>query len=410
MDDLRREQLRRHSGNALLAVVIVVLALAGLSAAFLEKTVRESASNSAADQRTRITYVAEAGITHAVAEIMAGGDGMIGSRDSPVSFSGGRYFVNTVDHKNGAYTVTSYAALNHERRALEVVLAPEDLPIFTKALFGDLDLGAKGTVFTDSYDSELGTYASQAKNYDETAGMYFAGEGGDLGSNRNIVLRGGVSVIGKATPGPGYAVKISGATVYVRGSTAAASKPSDLQPIEYSPPIAASGDFKHGAKTPVKFDAGIYRFEDFEADGQGAVVFSGDVTLYIDDLFSIKGNGNILLTPDANVSIYHNGKDFKLTGNGMVNATQRPTKFKLFSAATNVKITGNSEFYGAVYAPKATIDPAGTSAIYGSFVGRLVDINGTADFHYDDALAREAEVTRTRLVRASWRTVPPVDM
>ena len=410
MDAERREPSDRSGGNALLAVVIVVLALAGLSAAFLEKTVRESASNSSAEQRTRVGSVAEAGITAAVAEIMAGGDGNIGSKDAPLRFSGGRYFVQTIDHKNGAYTVTSYAALNHERRALEVVLAPEDLPIFTKALFGDLDLGAKGAVFTDSYDSDLGTYASQVTNFDTVAGRQYAGDRGDLGSNRNILLRGGVDVIGNATPGPGYAVKVSGAKVYVRGSTAPADAPTDLKPIDYSPPIASSGNFSHSAKAPITISSGIYRYDNFTASGQGPVVLTGDVTVYIDDNFNLTGQGQIILATDANVTIYHNGSNFSLTGQGMVNATQKPTQFKLFSTASNIKFTGNSEFYGAVYAPRATIDPGGTTKIFGSFVGRMIDINGTADFHYDFALAREAQETRTRLVRASWRTVPPVDM
>ena len=38
------------------------------------------------------------------------------------------------------------------------------------------------------------------------------------------------------------------------------------------------------------------------------------------------------------------------------------------------------------------------------------DIGGTADFHYDLALSREATDSRTRLNRVSWRTVHPDDV
>jgi len=207
-----------EAGNALIMVVVIVIALAGLSAAFMQTGVHESRVNTVAGEMSRVLYIAESGVNQAVGDLLTDGDGNIASADAPADFGGGRFFVATIDHGDGTFTVTSHAALNEQRRALEVVLAPEDVPLFSRALFGDLDLGAQGNVFTDSYDSDAGSYASQATNVHPDTGRTYAKARGDLGSNRNIILRGGVTVLGNATPGPGYVVKISGTNVYVDGS------------------------------------------------------------------------------------------------------------------------------------------------------------------------------------------------
>ena len=67
--------------------------------------------------------------------------------------------------------------------------SPEEI-IFTRALFGDLDLDASGSVTTDSYESDLGTYASQAVNIHGPTGLTFAKANGTLGSNGNISKQG----------------------------------------------------------------------------------------------------------------------------------------------------------------------------------------------------------------------------
>jgi hypothetical protein len=232
-----------EQGSILLAVVIVVLALAGLALAFIETGVQESRSNATADERSRVGYIAETGVNEAVAELVSNGDGIIGSRDAPIPFGGGEFWVHTVDHGNNTYTVTSIGRVNEQVEAIEVVLAPEDVPLFSRALFGDLDLGAKGNVFTDSYDSADGSYAEQAKNKHPKTGDTYAKAKGDLGSNRNIILRGGVTILGNATPGPGFAVQISGGTAYVDGSTAPNSATMPLPPIDFSATVPVEGAF-----------------------------------------------------------------------------------------------------------------------------------------------------------------------
>lgn len=395
-------------GNTLVAALLVIMVLAGLALGFMETGVQTSGENVMAGDRTKVFYIAEAGVNAAIADIYGGGDGDIGTKGAPIRFGGGHYWAITKDHGDGSYTILSNAFLNGQRKAIEVVLAPETIPIFTKALFGDLDLGAEGAVFTDSYDSELGDYASQAVNYDEKTGKTFAKDGGSLGSNQDIILRGGVTVLGDATPGPGHMVTISGTNVYISGSTAPAPKATPFPPIIYEPPVASKGDFKPNADGTAVFSGGSYHFDNFVLSSETKVLFNGDVTLYVDNNFDLSGKAQLVVNPEASVTIFHTGDSFSLTGQGLVNTSERPSSFRLFTEAKTVKYAGTSAFYGGVYAPNGTITPVGTTDIYGSFVARQIDIGGTANFHYDEALTRTLGKTK-RLKRVSWRWVAPVN-
>ena len=391
-----------ENGSVLLAVIIVVLALSGLAVALLETGVQETRSNTAAGERSRVSYITETGINEAMASLLTGGDGNLGTLDAPVPFGGGDYVTRATDN-GGTWTVLSIGSVNDTPHAIEVVLAPEDVPLFSRALFGDLDLGANGNVYTDSYDSALGTYASQAVNKHPVTGDIYANAKGDLGSNRNIILRGGVTILGNATPGPGYTVQIGGGPAYVAGSTAPAATPSLMPPIEFDPPVPNSGSFS--AAGEVTINAGTYYYSDFIAKSTAKVTFKGDVIIYVDGDVNYAATVGMIVAPNSSVKFYHAGDSFQVTGGGVVNQDQDPAKFSVLTQATKVKFTGNSAFYGVVYAPQADLDPSGTTDIFGSFVARQISIVGDARFHYDEALSRTAPDSFSRLKKVSWRQI-----
>ncbi len=403
----RRNSSYRERGSTLVVVLAAVVVIAAFAYALMENTGSDHRRTSALERGVRATYLAEAGANHAIADIAVMGPGSLGSSESPVSFGGGGYWFNIVDNGDGTFTVTSLGRAGDQLRGLQVVLAPKEIPLFTKALFGDLDLGATGTVFTDSYDSDLDTYASQAVNVDPTTGRTFAKANGGLGSNANITLNGTVTILGDATPGPGGSVFVNGGSAYISGSTAPAVTTSPMPPIEFNPSGTSSGDFSTSGATT--FTAGEYHYTDFDAKAKAAITFVGDVILYIDGDMSMAGQAEMIVAPGASVTIYHQGDNISLTGGGVVNQSQLPANFKVFSTGTQVKFGGGSSFYGAIYAPNGTIDPGGTTSIHGSFVAREIMINGTADFHYDESLGRAPD-SMTILRPVSWRRVSAADL
>ena len=114
---------------------------------------------------------------------------------------------------------------------------------------------------------------------------------------------------------------------------------------------------------------------------------------------------DLIVEPDSTVVIYHAGDSFSVSGGGVINETQDPSSFRVHTRASKVTFTGNSSFYGVVYAPHGSLDPGGTTDIFGSFVARQIDIVGSARFHYDEALSRTAPDSFKRLKRVSWRRV-----
>ncbi len=398
-----------QTGSAYIIAMIVVIALAALASAFIESGTVESRGNIADGNLTRVLSIAEAGLNTAIADVNGGGTGALGSVDAQIAFGGGTYYVISEDLGNDTVRLLAVGDMNGIRRALEAILAPERYTLFSHALFGDLDLGAKGTIFTDSYDSEKGDYASQVVNTHTETGLSYAEANGSLGSNGDITIRGGAIILGNATPGPGHTVTISGGEVYIEGSTAPAEAASVLPAYEYEPVGAVLGPFLPDFPETYEFVDGTYRYSKLSVTSKSTVVFKGQVVLYVDGDFNISSQTRVIVAPDSKVTIYHGGDSFKLTGQGLLNETNLPEAFKLFTVAESVEFVGNSGFYGVIFAPNGHIKPSGTTDIYGSFVGREIDILGTADFHYDAQLSR-ADNERMRLRLVSWRRVAPPEL
>jgi hypothetical protein len=394
-------------GSVTVAVLVTVLIVAVFATAFMENVGHDFRRTSAFERSVRAIYLAQAGANHATADLVGPGTGALGTQALPVSFGGGAYWSEVTDNGDGSFTILAYGRLGEQVRAYEVVLAPEQIPLFTKALFGDLDLGASGTVFTDSYDSDLGSYASQAVNVDPLSGMTYAQQNGSLGSNANITIDGTVTVLGDATPGPGGSVIVSGGSAYIAGSTAPAVTTTPFPPIEFNPSGTSAGNFSTTGS--VTFTAGEYHYTDFEGKANADIRFQGDVVLFVDGALSLAGQAKITIDPGATLTIYHSGDDISLTGGGVLNSTEEPEALKIFSNGSTVKFGGKSAFYGAIYAPNGSIDPGGTPNIYGSFVGKSIQINGTAAFHYDEALGKAPDST-TILRTVSWRPVSTADI
>ncbi|HKB17006.1 MAG TPA: hypothetical protein VKF62_13150, partial [Planctomycetota bacterium] len=118
--------------------------------------------------------------------------------------------------------------------------------------------------------------------------------------------------------------------------------------------------------------------------------------------------------PGSRVVVHHFGSRggdpgvgiFEIAGNGVLNPSKRPVSFRIESAtAGEVRLGGEAEFFGAVYAPAARVRLTGISETYGSLVGREVEVSGEARLHYDEALAEIQGDGPPELRVRSWREV-----
>ncbi len=80
----------------------------------------------------------------------------------------------------------------------------------------------------------------------------------------------------------------------------------------------------------------------------------------------------------------------------------------MYCTGGDIKLTGNSGFHGAVYAPNGDATITGNHDYYGAIVaGGELKGTGSCEIHYDEALANEVDVVsmegEQQVITASWR-------
>ena len=381
-----------QTGAATVVVVAGMFGLMAICAASLSSALTEHTAEAVATEAEHAVRFAEAGTAFALHELDLNHDfGADGIGRCSFSLEGGSSTVTISPAFNGANNYTLHAIGTHNRvqRAIDTIARVRGTR-FSQGLFGTDSLTFTGVYSTDSYDSQLGPYLTQV------GPRGVAGSDGDVGTNGNISMVGASTVHGDARPGP--TGTFSGNPTAVSGTTAPSPEPRVLDPYAYSPTISTGGNLTGTAI----LTSGNYRYGQVDLGALSVVTIAGNVTLYCDGNFSMTGQSRILVSPGASLTIHHGSGDFKIAGGGIVNTNQLPPNLQLYSATSgNFKITGGSNFYGAVYAPTSTFTSSGGANLYGAVVARALTLVGTAAFHYDAALTSVGGATVTILMQRS---------
>ena len=121
---------------------------------------------------------------------------------------------------------------------------------------------------------------------------------------------------------------------------------------------------------------------------------------------SITTTGQALINVSGAASIYVEGGNINIEGQGLVNTSPdgRPRNLLLYSTGSTIKLAGQAAFAGAIYAPNATVQLIGQEQLYSSIVcGSNVD-SGQAKIHYDLDLANVYPVFAANRV-TSWQEI-----
>lgn len=377
----------RAGGSAMVMALLVLFVLMAMGASTISLAISRQSVAKTTKEVDRAYVVADAGINRAMFELRLGTDlGGDGIGNAAGSIGGGSYTVTTtpVFSGPGEYTVRAIGTVAGIRRGIETVL--RDTPR-SLGFFGIDNVRMSGGI-VDSYDSSLGSYASQV------GGLGYAGSSASLGSNADIDLSGSATIYGDAVPGPTGSV--TGSTTNVSGSTAPAAAPQTVDPYSYSPSVASSGS-QSGTAT---LGAGVHRFDDVTVSGGQILTLDGDMELYVDGAFTISGSGQCIVTSGSHVTIHHGTGNFTISGSGVLNVAQAPDNLHLFSAtAGRVEISGSGAFHGAVHAPNAQGVVSGSGGVFGSFVGRTLNLSGGSTLHQDLALGSAAGGFRVVMMR-----------
>ena len=131
----RLSSSRRQRGNATVIAVIVLFVIGSMAGVVLMVSQRQSSEVSALGDQNRAFFVAQTGVNAALAEIEAGNTDALGSEQSPIESSGGRYWVDVVDNGDSTLTVTSHAQAGLQERAIEAVVQQEEEGVYHNGVF-----------------------------------------------------------------------------------------------------------------------------------------------------------------------------------------------------------------------------------------------------------------------------------
>jgi len=227
-----------------------------------------------------------------------------------------------------------------------------------------------GSVHTDSYNSTEGAYVEET-----------AYENGDICSGRDVTIIGSKEIEGEIMAGFGYGVTVNGGAGFITGMTSSnlmGITPPNVDPGEtaYSNDNALIGPTDKGV-SPWKKDGwaldtaandrlvippGTYYLDSIRLTGGSAIVVTGPTTIYV--------TGSI-----------------DTIGGAIVNETGNPANLTIISLGTEVKISGGTEFYGAIVAPYAEVTlSSNDTGFYGAVIGQTVKLAGDFAFHVDESL------------------------
>lgn len=348
-------------------MLITTLGLAAtmvaLSAAILTASVIEIKAAERFEQRTVAFHWAEGAIDQTLVNLrtnpLYSGLSAVSATNGKVS---GNYSTTVTALGNNVYRINANGAISGSTAVLAQSRSVETYASvsssgFSGVLFANQVLAIRGNAQTDSYDSRNGAYSSSTVR-----------SGGHIGSNRTerfaITIAGNVRVKGNAVVGPSAdpsQVILMTGNASISGTQTAAASATELAPVVIPGDAVDLGSIS--VMTNQTLAGGTYRVSSLTVSGNGRLNFSGDTTLYVSGAVTVYGNAS-------------------LTANNL------PTNLKLkVVGGHQVNFTGNTSFYGSVYAPLSMVALTGNNNLFGSVMSDSIAVNGNARVHYDEALA-----------------------
>jgi len=135
-------------------------------------------------------------------------------------------------------------------------------------------------------------------------------------------------------------------------------------------------------------DPEVYHISSFSMSGKNTITVVGPTIIIVDGDFSLSGKAELnIVGADSYLKIYVGG-DLDLTGQGVINDEQNPEAFQVWGTAVSgagqtIKVAGNGDLAGIVYAPNADLEIKGNGNVSGAAVGEDITLTGNAKFHYD---------------------------
>ncbi|MFW5751681.1 MAG: DUF7305 domain-containing protein [Planctomycetota bacterium] len=360
--------------------------------------------------------------------------------------------INGIDANDSAYLLAGTSQpgspddpQSYRRHRIQISVVPHPRQMFSHVMFAREGFSFQGAAETDSYDSRAGNY--DANN---------PGSKGDLGSEGTIEVKKTDNVNGairdnietplpefnyqerKSAAGsftelghaPDYSYQLTGTlktndwktyTNYI------AANPSE-NPATAIDTIVSGGNILDLYESQSPYHASSFAVSD------AVIRVHGEVQLFCDGWFAVNDAHTVYNTdsssyPDGSqLLVYQGDYDNEAAGDSQIawngqdalgylethsdgTVKALPDSFLFMTEDdSDFHLNGSGDAAMMIYAPNANFQLNGTFNFYGSLVGQRFGsvgnavVNGTFDFHYDEALADYAPDLTPRLVIAGWRS------
>lgn len=412
-----RTRLPHHASNArkggvLVATLVAVLAVGGLSVCLLELDSTRLRRQVASIDNKRAFNLAEAGLAEGRFAVETGHTGTIGSAEAPARFGDGLFWVTATELAPNVIGLESTGMAGTGRATLSLVVRRTSRDAAALGVLGSQQvlLGKRARV--DAYDSggERGA-PKLPERFDPTTGIAV-----ELRSNGDIELADDARVFGDAIPGPDGSVELDDDAL-VTGSTAPASLEAELAVIEPLQ-LESGGDLVHASGTrrvlagdgksygeirvgknstlvlrgPLQLSAARLRVESMgklEID-----CASGAIELHVTDWLDLQ-SGSLLAFPDEDTRglrllVSATGSRDR-DGNGIVDP---PVRFQASGA-----------FFGTLYAPNARLALPQGFQLYGAASAGILQLGEEAQIHFDIALRGGDPSASIEIEPLAWKVI-----
>ena len=386
-----------RAGFVLPTVILAITVMSLIAVVALTTATDERRASRATRESTLAMYAAEAGLRQtygawpSAAKLLNPGDSLDLGWQSLPNRAAYRAVIHRVD-KGG---LQEYNVVVQGRRTdptagvITIVSAAGGVPTFRYAVRTDSVLYLDNGGVFDSFDSDIGSYASSV---DTLANIW---SNNDLYVAKTTV-KGAASAVG---------VISYGSSGYITGETT--SPATVLPPLDILP--CPTGGFTPAANVPTAPGVSY-------SSVTGVLTLASGVQLSLTDtsyfFSSIVLNDKAKLTfpgsPRASVIL----RDSINAASGtIVNSSQNAAGLSFSSCGTSstpaywaLSSNGTSSYY-SIYAPNHVVYEQGAGDFYGAVVAWVYYASGGGKFHYDAALARQPSF-KVAVQRGSWAQLP----
>ena len=368
-------------GNVMLLCIVLLIPMLIMGLVLMQQGGSQKSEISSDVDQARAQFVAEAGISEAVYSLRHGGNGNLGSQADPAGLGDGLFWVEAAHLPNKQVRLVALGMVGAGRAAVDAVVELESATWRKYSLFSNQSADLKGQFFLDSYDSRLGTYASQVPGGSDHAHSKAA-----IGSNANIDIGNASKVYGDLKPGPG-GTAITGSST-VSGSKTPSTSTVTLEPV-VAPTLPAGGALV--VNGTVTLPPGNHRFTSISMSNGSLLRVPGPGTIVVDGTVNIAPHATVQVATSGEVQMYAGGNVLMGTKAGIETHSQNALAFTMYltgGASQTAVFRPHGDFYGTVYGANAEIQLGNDMVVFGAVAGnRIFCQNPKVKVHWDEALA-----------------------